>query len=221
MPINLLTTSDGSHSLYSSDFDEPYHSQHGAIQESNHVFINAGMRYSTANPMTIFEVGFGTGLNVLLSFVEAEIRQIPVMYYAIELYPISMAMVEQLNFCEIIGLKYQEYFNLLHSCEWDKPVKISNLFHLHKINADFTIWQHKAENMVDLVYFDAFAPDKQAEMWQNANFQKIYDILNDRAVLTTYSVKGEIKRMLRSIGFKVATLPGPPGKRHCLRAEKC
>ncbi len=214
-------TSDGSCTLFVPALDEHYHSVNGAIQESRHVFFNAGLTHCAKNEINIFEVGFGTGLNALLAQIEAENSKKKIIYTSVEAYPISGEIVEQLNYPDLLSCNRAVYENL-HAAEWNVEVEISEYFSLHKIWIDFS--QIGANYILpqkyDLVFFDAFAPDKQPEMWSKLIFEIVYKHLNHKGILCTYCAKGAIRRIMQEVGFRVERLPGPPGKREMLRATK-
>lgn len=214
----IVTTEDGSHTLYVPDLDEHYHSVHGAISESDHIFIKSGLNCSDADPVSIFEVGFGTGLNALLTCIEASAGRRKIHYTSVEKYPLDEAMVRSLNYAVLTGNEGRNWFELIHSCDWDRPVEITENFILHKIHGDIVM--EGIGGLYDLIYFDAFGPGKQPEMWTTEIFRKISGITRPGGILVTYSVKGDVKRALRANKFAVSLLPGPAGKRHILRAVK-
>ncbi|WP_321515334.1 tRNA (5-methylaminomethyl-2-thiouridine)(34)-methyltransferase MnmD [Marinifilum fragile] len=214
----LKVTEDGSHTFYMPDLDEHYHSTHGARQESMHIFINAGFHFSQQDPLHILEIGFGTGLNCFLTVTEAEKQKRKVIYHSIELYPLEKELIENLNYAEQTNMEASEMFQKLHSCEWNTDVQINENFTLHKLQGDLI--EYNFPSKYDLVYFDAFAPDVQPELWSQSVFEKIYQASNSEAILTTYCTKGIVKRALRASGFQVKRLPGPPGKRQMLRATR-
>jgi tRNA U34 5-methylaminomethyl-2-thiouridine-forming methyltransferase MnmC len=219
--MNLVTTLDGSHTLYLPDIDEHYHSTFGAITESVHIFVHAGFNYFTENAcLTIFEVGFGTGLNALLTCIASVENKKSVIYYAIEKNPVSLHLVDQLNYSRLLPAhnNADELFAKIHTAPWNQPVEILPCFTLHKIESDI-IGYHPGFNY-DLIYFDAFAPDKQPEIWQAGVFSALFQRLNNKGILITYCVKGLVKRTLKSVGFLIEKLPGPPGKREILRGLK-
>ena len=215
----LELTTDGSHTLYVPQLDEHYHSTNGAIQESRHVFIEAGLRHCTKDEINIFEVGFGTGLNTFLTLIESEKCAKKVIYTTIEAYPLPDELIQCLNYPELLS-RERPLFDKIHSSEWDKLVEINNRFSLHKLHANFTQFNFPPSPKYDLVYFDAFAPDKQSEMWVQSSFEAIYKQLNHNGILCTYCAKGAIRRMMQAAGFHTERLPGPPGKREMLRATK-
>ncbi len=216
MKLEIIKTEDGSNTLYVPDLNENYHSIKGAIQESLHVYINAGLRSFKKTNVKILEVGFGTGLNALLSYIEAQKTNINIVYHSIEKYPIDNEIIWELNYPEILGLEYNPIFLNFHSSAWDTNHKISDFFQLNKIKTDIN--NFKISGRYDLVYFDAFAPDVQPEIWSERNFKKIKEAMNRGGILTTYSSKSTVRRKLQNIGFKVEKLPGPPGKREIIRA---
>jgi tRNA U34 5-methylaminomethyl-2-thiouridine-forming methyltransferase MnmC len=217
MIVDLITTKDGSHTLYRPDIDEQYHSVFGAIQESMHIFIQNGFRTINKNEIQVFEMGFGTGLNVLLTLLEAGQVKKSVKYYSIEKFPVSSELVSQLNYPSLLPPGSAEFFKTIHNSEWDYDIKFPE-FILHKIHADILEYRIPAGN--DLVYFDAFSPDKEPELWTENIFRRIYDSMTEEGVFITYSAKGEVRRKLQSVGFRVEKREGPPGKKHIVRAVK-
>lgn len=214
----IITTADGSHTIFVPELNEHYHSIHGAVQESKFIFINNGFEVCDTSPLNIFEVGFGTGLNSLLTALKSKDGKREVRYTTIEKYPLESDIINALNhhlFTEIAG---KELFNLIHSSPWDIRTNICKNFSLLKIKGDFT--SVALEGSYDLIYFDAFGPDKQPEMWTREIFAGIAGITNTNGIFVTYSAKGEVKRNLIACGFEVTLLPGPPGKRQIIRAVK-
>ena len=204
--------------MFVPELNEHYHSIHGAIQESTFIFINNGFDFCKADPLNIFEVGFGTGLNALLTALKSigGIRE--VNYTSIEKYPISQKIIGALNHSHFTGEKGKEIYNLIHSSPWNIRINICKNFNLTKITGDFTTTPLSGK--YDLIYFDAFGPDKQPEMWTREMFAGIATVTSKDGVFMTYSAKGEVKRNLRACGFKVELLPGPPGKRQIIRGIK-
>ncbi|MDR0430995.1 MAG: tRNA (5-methylaminomethyl-2-thiouridine)(34)-methyltransferase MnmD [Tannerellaceae bacterium] len=211
----LQLTADGSHTLFIREMDEHYHSVNGAIQESRHVFIEAGLKQLKKENLRIVEIGFGTGLNTFLTLLETSS---PVEYHTIERYPLSMDIIQSLNYGKIIDPEKRELFLSLHTAPWNKPVKITASFILHKVIGDSNTCEFPKQT--DLVYFDAFAPDKQPEMWNPEIFAKLYDCMQTGGILTTYCAKGSVRRMMQEAGYSVERIPGPPGKREMIRAVK-
>jgi len=220
--LKLIVTQDNSHSLLHQDLNEPYHSTYGAIRESLHIFIEAGFRHISAGleQVKVLEIGFGTGLNALLTLIESEAQRKPVIYTSIEANPLEQEIWEQLNYPRMMcSIDYTGIFAKIHLAEWGKPEEVSKLFRLHKIHQKLEDYS-PPDGMFDLVYFDAFSPAVQPELWTIEIFEKLYASLKPGGVLTTYSVKGDVVRALKTEGFSVEKIPGPPGKRHILRARK-
>ncbi len=206
-------TDDGSATLYVPQLDEHYHSVKGAHTESQHIFIDMGLRASVVEEPCVLEVGFGTGLNALLTMKEAMAVQRRVLYTGIELYPLTWEEIQPL------GYSTHPLFEQLHCVPWEETINISPQFALRKVKADVNVFLQETKERFDVVYYDAFAPEKQPEMWSEALFARLYGVMNKGGVLTTYCAKGVVRRMLQQIGFRVERLPGPPGgKREILRA---
>ncbi len=218
MNSELIITEDGSHTLFVPAIDECYHSTHGAVQESKHIFIEAALKQCAKTEISVLEIGFGTGLNAFLTMIEAERSDKKVRYTSLEKYPVEVEKALQLNYPELLSIENRDSFELLHTSVWDEEVQIEANFWLTKIEADFT--QFTFNEMFDVVYFDAFSPEKQPEMWSQELFEKIFFQCNPGAVLTTYCAKGVVRRAMQSAGFTVERLPGPPGKRQILRSAK-
>ena len=214
----LIKTSDGSHTIYIPELDEHYHSIHGAVQESLFIFIDNGFDFCEDDPLDILEVGFGTGLNALLTAIRSCTGSRVVNYTSVEKYPLDMETIGSLNHFEFAGTNGKEISHLIYSSPWNKCVNICRNFNLKKIESDFTIDQ--PEGKYDLLYFDAFGPDKQPEMWTMEVFKRIAALTSTNGILVTYSAKGEVRRNLTLSGFDVTLLPGPPGKRQMIRAMK-
>lgn len=212
--LQLQLTADGSHTLYIPELDEHYHSVNGAVQESKHVYIDAAFNQCSVESVTVLELGFGTGLNTLLTALEAEKRKIKTNFISLEKFPLSKEITDNLNYS---GLD-EKLFRKIHSSSWEIPEIISPYFSLQKIETDFA--DYRFPDKVDIVYYDAFAPDKQEGVWSQELFDKIYLVMNSPGVLTTYCAKGNIRRMMQNAGFTVERIPGPPGKREMLRARK-
>lgn len=214
----LKITEDGSHTLYVPEIDECYHSTHGSVQESNLIFIHYGFLESKEEEINILEIGFGTGLNAFLTLVEAEKLAKKVNYTALELYPVETSKAILLNYPELIENSKRADFETLHTSTWNIEMEISPNFRLNKIKGDFT--KTNFSDKFDVIYFDAFSPEKQPEMWTPELFRKLYLCSSENAVLTTYCCKGEVKRAMKEAGFLIEKLPGPIGKREILRAKK-
>lgn len=221
---HIELTEDGSLTLFAPSFGEYYHSTHGAVQESLHIYI--GMAWADRlhalrgadTPLRLFEVGFGTGLNALLTYQMAEAERIPVHYYSIEKYPVAPEVYEALHYEGVTGpLDSAEVLHALHSAPWGKAVQLSPFFTLEKLHGDLTEC-HFPEGL-SVIYYDAFSPDSQPELWAEELFARLFAASLPEAVLTTYCAKGEVRRRLQRAGFLVERLPGPPGKREVLRAR--
>ena len=221
--IEIITTTDGSHSLYLPSINESYHSVHGAINESQHVFVDQGLAYFNQqfkkSEIRVLEVGFGSGLNMLLSMLWSGRSNTSVVYTALEPYPLPLDIVKKLNYSHLIGGdKLQEVFDRSHIGSWQKEISLKPNFSLIKIPITLEAYQSKLA--FDIVYFDAFAPNKQPEIWRKTNLAKLYRLLNANGFLVTYCAQGHFKRDLTRIGYKVETLAGPPGKFEMVRALK-
>jgi tRNA U34 5-methylaminomethyl-2-thiouridine-forming methyltransferase MnmC len=218
MNSELIITEDGSHSLFVPAIDECYHSTHGAVQESKHIFIEAALKQCAKKEIRVLEIGFGTGLNAFLTMIEAGRSNKNIHYTSLEKYPVEVEKALHLNYPEVVLDGNRNSFELMHASVWGMEVQIDSNFWLTKIEADFT--QFNFNEMFDVVYFDAFSPEKQPEMWSQELFEKIIIQCNPGAVLTTYCAKGVVRRAMQSAGFQVERLPGPPGKRQILRSIK-
>ncbi len=215
----IVKTDDGSHTLIIPELNEHYHSTHGAIQESMHVFIQAGFNPRANVPkLSILEVGFGTGLNALLTYIQSKISQQFIEYCTIEKYPLVNDEFMQLNYATILNDYPNDILYSLHNAPWEKPTAIDSKFTLLKLQQD--LLHLHVDKTFDLVYFDAFGPDKQPELWTEEVFKTIYGLMNRGALLTTYSAKGQVRRNMKNVGFTVERIAGPPGKREMLRAKK-
>lgn len=219
--VKIITTSDGSHSLLNEELNETYHSVHGAIQESSHVFIQRGLQFyiEEIKPrnISVFEVGFGTGLNTLLSVSHVIDSPIAIQYTTLELFPLQEEVWSALNYSQMIGP--DEYFSHIHRCAWGTPQRIISNFELTKLQTSLQEVELKPDSF-DLIYFDAFAPGKQPELWTLPMLQKIVRAMKLDAVFVTYCAKGQLKRDLKALGLVVETLQGPPGKNEMVRAVK-
>lgn len=210
----LYLTEDGSHTLYSEHFKEHYHSVHGAIQESQHVFIEACLDQCKLREINLLEIGFGTGLNALLSLIEGERSNLKINYTTIDLYPLVEQEIKRINYSKILG--FEQQFRQIHSSNWEEWQSINESFHLKKLQADLT--SVILEDLYDVIFFDAFSPVVQPELWSTQIFNKLANCSHSGCILTTYSAKGAVRRSLMSAGFEVARIPGPPGKREMIRA---
>jgi len=218
MEREIVTTADGSDTLYMPGLDEHYHSVNGAVGESEHVFISAGFDYCTKNQVTVFEAGFGTGLNTLLTAVRSEKVKRLTTYITVEKYPLSDELISKLNYPLILGAGSDEIFRLIHAAEWERRVRISEFFELKKIKGD--LLADRFSEPADIIYFDAFAHSKQPEVWSIDVLERSCSLLGTGGIFVTYSARGELKRNLKALGFEIRLLPGAAGKREMLRAIK-
>lgn len=217
--MTIITTQDGSHSVYSEQFGVTYHSHYGAVTESAHVFIAAGLRYKAVvqQDISILETGFGTGLNAFMTWLEAGRRNLKINYLGLETFPVSEAGALALNYPESLGCPEKaDDFLALHRCDWNIPQRLSEHFVFEKSNT--RIEDFIRPSAFDLIYFDAFAPQAQPELWSEAVFSNMYRSLKPEGVLVTYCAQGNFKRTLKKTGFTVERLQGPPGKREMTRA---
>jgi tRNA U34 5-methylaminomethyl-2-thiouridine-forming methyltransferase MnmC len=213
--LRIILTKDGSHTIYHPEINDHYHSIHGAFSESLHVYIRSGFSYHPSADVCILEVGFGTGLNVLLTLKQALEEKRQVIYHAIDKFVLPADITDSLNYNQFLKTINPGLFNAIHRLSWDTDHELSGFFLLRKILADI----NELEPTIgyDIVYFDAFGPDKQPEMWTEDIFRKIYTAMNPGGLLVTYSSKGDVKRRFQKCGFIVEKIPGPPGKREMLR----
>ncbi len=218
--LELIVTSDGSHSLLNKDLDETYHSRHGALQESLHVFIKHGLHFFEEKnhpaKVNILEIGFGTGLNALLTAQDVSNKSIHVHYVSLEAFPVEEEIWSKLNYSDERSLPL---FNKLHRARWSIDEVIQANFTITKLHS--TLQQvDLGKYTFDVIYFDAFAPNKQPEMWELPMLQKVVERLSPSGVFVTYCAKGQLKRDLKSLGLTVETLQGPPGKKEMIRATR-
>ena len=226
MKREIITTQDGSQTIHIVDWDEHYHSKHGAIQEANYVYLNKGLdfllnteSFKKGEAVSVLEIGFGTGLNTFLTLLEAERHQINIQYVGVEAYPISAEELQQLNYSSVLNLEDKtSIFNALHTSKWNELEQISNHFQLKKQQQLFS--EITDVNTYNIIYFDAFGPRVQPELWTEVLFEIMYKALKQNGVLVTYCAQGNARRAMQTVGFKVERLQGPPGKRHMLRAIK-
>ena len=218
----IVLTDDGSHTLFIPELNEHYHSTYGALTESLHVFIRSGLDcFAGRKEISIFETGFGTGLNALLTALSAMRMGVKVWYFALEKYPLDPQIVKQLNYPHLLKDSENDaerLFSAIHEAEWERMTEVHSFFHLKKMKGDMCSFIHDAS--YDLVYFDAFAPDKQPEMWTGEIMKRLVLAMKPDGIFTTYCVKGSVKRIFKNCGLAVEKLPGPPGKREILRARK-
>ncbi|SFS67609.1 tRNA U34 5-methylaminomethyl-2-thiouridine-forming methyltransferase MnmC [Zhouia amylolytica] len=224
MKRRVIKTADGSSTIFIEDWDENYHSKHGAIQEAYHVFLKMGLyhhleQYNVENEIKILEIGFGTGLNALITYLEAVKNNLFIDYHGVEGYPVLAIEVEQLNYIERLSAQNEkDQFKKMHETSWDEYFKLSDQFRMIKRKQFFN--EIDDQNVFDLIYFDAFGARVQPELWTEEIFQRMYNALKSGGVLVTYAAKGSVRRAMIACGFSVEKLPGPPGKREMLRATK-
>lgn len=215
----IFYTADGSTSLHVDGLNEQYHSKHGAIREAQHVFVKSGFNYLNQDSYEILEMGLGTGLNVLLTYLAAKAKNAEVRYTALEKYPLENSEVLALNYDEMLNeVESKSVLERIHLLPWGSAQHITDSFQLTKLKMDFRDFQ--ADDMFNLIYFDAFGPEVQPQLWSEEVLGSMYASLKPCGVLVTYSAKGIIRRRLEKTGFLVERLAGPPGKRHMVRAVK-
>lgn len=242
MKRKIITTADGSKTIRIEAWNEQYHSIHGAINEANHVFIKNGLHFfchserghlerppadragsrevvsESPNPIAILEIGFGTGLNAFITLLEAQKLDVHVNYVGIEAYPVSADEISELNYPELISKEHEADFNRIHQVPWEDPIELNPHFAITKRQQLFE--EIEIENAFDLIYFDAFGPRVQPQLWTETIFKSMFNALKPGGILVTYSAKGSVRRAMQSVGFTVERLEGPPGKRQMLRALK-
>ncbi len=217
----IIVTADGSKTIHMPDWNENYHSSHGALQEAKHVFLKYGLDcFKDQKEVSIFEVGFGTGLNAILTCEAAEINQHNIHYDGLEAYPVSAEEIEALDYVSLFeNAESKANYLKIHAVNWDSNKVISPNFTLRKILQKLEEFSFEAEKY-DLIYFDAFGPRTQEDMWQLSHFERLFHALKPNGILVTYCAKGQVKRDLKAAGFTIEALPGPPGKREMTRAWK-
>ncbi|WP_396635185.1 tRNA (5-methylaminomethyl-2-thiouridine)(34)-methyltransferase MnmD [Maribacter sp. R86514] len=219
MKREIITTGDGSKTIQIMDWQEQYHSKHGAIQEAYHVFIKSGLDLFKDQELNILEIGFGTGLNAFITLIEYQKRNLQIKYTGVEAYPVSSEELDQLNYLEELNaISRKDDFDLMHSSLWGQEIKITSNFKLTKQQKLFK--DIEDINTYDLVYFDAFGARVQPELWTVEIFQIMFNAMKSGGTLVTYAAKGSVRRAMLEVGFLVERLPGPPGKREMLRAKK-
>jgi len=217
----IFITEDGSHSLLSKKYGVSYHSKYGAIQESQHVFIEAALYpiLEKQKEISVLGIGMGTGLNVFMTFLESQKRDLSIDYISYEKFPIGKEQIAQLNYSNALNAeKNQSVFEKIHYSEWAKKITLSPNFSFQKFQKDFA--EIDFEYRFDVIFFDAFAPNSQPELWEVPLMKKMFSALKSGGVMTTYCAKGVVKRTLKSVGFTIEAIPGPPGKREMTRAWK-
>ncbi|WP_026450665.1 tRNA (5-methylaminomethyl-2-thiouridine)(34)-methyltransferase MnmD [Aequorivita capsosiphonis] len=221
MKRTLLKTGDGSYTLHIPEWDEQYHSKHGAIAEALHVFIKEGLYHwlseNATSKISILEIGFGTGLNALLTFLESEKHSWSIEYTGVEAFPLGEEEYQKMNYSEMLKTS-EEVFLKLHNSPWEENVIVSQKFQLRKEQKLFS--DISAVNNYNLIYFDAFGIRVQPELWTEDIFAIMYASLKPKGVLVTYAANGNARRAMQAVGFRVERLPGPPGKKEMLRGTK-
>ena len=220
MDKEFVITEDGSHTIYLPEMDEHYHSTHGAIQESLHIYINQGLLQITKKEISILEIGFGTGLNAYLTYAFADSKNLVINYFTIEKYPLREIDYMKLNYPQNIFPEFAEVFEKLHRAKWDSVAEISATFSLMKIHDDLLSFKFDELPQFDLVYYDAFAPGKQPEMWTDEIIHKVASKVKKDGILVTYCAKGSVRRAFSSAGFHMERIPGPIGKKEILKGKK-
>ncbi|NDI98041.1 tRNA (5-methylaminomethyl-2-thiouridine)(34)-methyltransferase MnmD [Flavobacterium sp. LaA7.5] len=219
MKRQIITTSDGSVTIYLPEMKETYHSKFGAIQEAYYVFILNGLTLTQGQPVSILEIGFGTGLNAFITYLESKKSEQLIHYTAIEAFPVQEEEVVQLNYATQLGAETEQaIFEQMHSCNWEENILIDNKFTLYKRKQHFETVDDV--NIYNLIYFDAFGYHAQPELWSADIFKKMFTALKTGGILVTYACRTVIKKAMQEAGFVTEKLPGPPGKREMLRAVK-
>lgn len=223
MERKIQLTGDGSHTVSVPDWNVTYHSIHGAIQESMHVFIEAGLKYQFAreqrSSLSVLEMGFGTGLNALLTLREADRNGLNIYYESVEQFPLTPKEAAQLNYAgQLNEPVLHAWLEALHNASWDTDVQITPAFCMHKTH--LPLQELSCSRQFDIIYYDAFAPSAQPELWTADIFLKLYEGLSPDGILVTYCSKGDVRRAMQAVGFIVEKIPGPPGKREMLRAMR-
>ena len=219
MKREILITEDGSTTIHLPDWNENYHSKHGAVQEAKHVFIKNGLSLFENKNVSILEIGFGTGLNAFITFLDAKIRNQKIDYVGVEAYPVALDEVLKMNYISALNAENESaIYNKMHESNWEEKIVLDYNFSLTKRKQFFN--EIDDENKYDLIYFDAFGYRVQPELWSTEIFQKMYHSLKENSYLVTYAARGVVKRSMIEVGFKVEKLEGPPGKREMFRAYK-
>jgi tRNA U34 5-methylaminomethyl-2-thiouridine-forming methyltransferase MnmC len=214
----IITTDDGSVTIHLPEMNESYHSKFGAIQEAYHVFIKNGLELTGAKPVSILEIGFGTGLNAFITFLESQKNNQQIYYTGVEAYPVAPEEAALMNYAAQLSPNYQGVFTQMHECAWNEDVKLAPNFVLNKQQLRFEDITFAVQ--FDLIYFDAFGYHAQPDLWSEEIFAKMYTALKPNGVLVTYACRTVIKKAMQAAGFTTQKLPGPPGKREMLRAYK-
>ena len=219
MKRQIVLTADGSTTIHLPDWNEQYHSKHGAIQEAYHVFIKHGLEAVSKSAINMLEIGFGTGLNCFITLLEAEKKGLEIDYVGVDAYPVNNDEIKQLNYVSLLKFSdKQGLFDAIHTISWEEKHQLATHFKLTKRKQLFQ--DVNDDKAFDLIYFDAFGAEHQPELWTAIIFAKMFTSLKLNGILVTYSAKGSVRRAMQEVGFEVERLPGPPGKREMLRAKK-
>lgn len=219
MEREIIRTKDGSTTIHIKDWDECYHSKHGAIQEAQHVFIKNGLALYQNQSVSILEIGFGTGLNAFITYLESKKLDLEINYVGVEAYPVSISELSAMNYVsELNANDKNAIFNLFHESNWEEKVVIDPFFTITKRQQFFE--EITDCEQYDLIYFDAFGYRVQPDLWSTSIFKKMHTALRPGGKLVTYAARGVVKRSMIEVGFTVEKLPGPPGKREMFRATK-
>ena len=220
MERQIQITADGSHTIVVPDMQIAYHSKHGAIQESTHIFIEAGLKYCAdlqpGKPLQLFEMGLGTGLNALLTAIYAKEHQTNIQYHTIEPFPLLANEISTLNHGHLLA--NDKLFQQIHQSDWNVTTTIHSFFHLHKYRS--TLQHFSGSELFDCIFYDAFAPSVQPELWTAETFLHLFSMLSPGGLLVTYCSKSVVRRAMEAAGFRVTKIQGPFGKREMVRAFK-
>lgn len=219
MKKEVVVTGDGSKTIHMPELNESYHSTHGALQEAVHVFIKNGLELVEKPVINVFELGFGTGLNAILAYRFARENEVKLNYVGVEAYPVELDMLDELDYTSLLNSDEFTAFKQMHEVEWGQPLTIDENFSFEKIHAKVEEYESKRTDF-DIIFFDAFGPRTQGELWKPDVLKRVGGLLKDDGVLTTYCAQGQFRRDLQSVGFEVTKVPGPPGKREMVVAFK-
>jgi tRNA U34 5-methylaminomethyl-2-thiouridine-forming methyltransferase MnmC len=220
MKREVVQTADGSMTIHIPEMNENYHSGHGALQEAKHVFLQNGLlEFKDRGEVAVFEMGFGTGLNAFLTMEYCELKRKKLRYTGIEAFPVDFEMAKAMKYESSVDSFVSSYFDEIHKCTWNEVHQLTDLISFQKLHLKIENYI-PANDTFDLIYFDAFGPRAQGDMWEISILTKMHQILKPGGLFVTYCAKGQLRRDLKSLGFKVESLPGPPGKREMTRGWK-